>query len=135
MQTDVADAADLPRVLRQAFAASVALPPRPVHLDLFGLQAEVIENGKVAAPLADLSAFRMPMHRPGPDMAAIEAAARALLAAPKVAIVAGDAAALSGCAPELLMVAEALAAPIRCISAWPALTPRRRPIAFCMMRI
>jgi len=83
MQTDVADAADLPRVLRQAFATSVALPPRPVHLDLFGLQAEVIENGKLAAPIADLSAFRMPMHRPGPDMAAIEAAARALMAAPK----------------------------------------------------
>jgi acetolactate synthase-1/2/3 large subunit len=37
---------------------------------------------------------------------------RALLAAPKVAIVAGDAAALSSCGAEVLMVAEALAAPI-----------------------
>ncbi|MCA3363894.1 MAG: thiamine pyrophosphate-binding protein [Roseomonas sp.] len=128
MQTDVADAADLPRVLRQAFAASVALPPRPVHLDLFGLQAEVIENGKVSAPVADFSAFRMPMHRPGPDMAAIEAAARALLAAPKVAIVAGDAAALSGCATELLMVAEALAAPIATALGARGLISTRHPL-------
>jgi acetolactate synthase-1/2/3 large subunit len=112
LSTDVADAADLPRALRQAFATAVAMPPRPVHLDLFGLQAEVIETGSVAAPPSDLSAFRIPMHRPEPDPAATAAAAKTLLAAGKVAIVAGDAAALSGCGEELIAVAEALAAPI-----------------------
>lgn len=112
LSTDVADAADLPRALRQAFATAVAMPPRPVHLDLFGLQAEVIETGSVAAPPADLSAFRTPMHRPEPDPVAIAAAAKALLAAGRIAIVAGDAAALSGCGEELIAVAEALAAPI-----------------------
>ncbi len=112
LSADLADAADLPRALRQAFATAVAMPPRPVHLDLFGLQAEVIEAGSVATPPADLSAFRVPMHRPEPDPAAIAGAAKALLAAGRVAIVAGDAAALSGCGEELLVVAEALSAPI-----------------------
>lgn len=109
---DVAEAADLPRALRQAFAGATATPPRPVHLDLFGLQAEVVEGGAVGVPPADLSAFRMPLHRPEPDPAAVAAAARALLAAPRVAIVAGEGAALSGCGAELIAVAEALAAPI-----------------------
>ncbi len=109
---DVAEAADLPRALRQAFAAATAMPPRPVHLELFGLQAEVVEGGAVAAPPADLSAFRMPLHRPGPEPGAIAAAAAALLAVPRVAIVAGDGAMLSGCGGELLAVAEALAAPV-----------------------
>lgn len=112
LRADVAEAADLPRALRQAFAAATAMPPRPVHLDLFGLQAEVVEGGAVPAPAADLSAFRTPMHRPEPDPAAIAAAAAALRAAPRVAIVAGDGAALSGCGAELLAVADALAAPI-----------------------
>ncbi len=112
LSNDVAEAADLPRLLRQAFAVATALPPRPVHLDLFGLQAEVVEAGQVDAPPADLSAFRVMTHRPEPEAAAIAAAAAALLAAPKVAIVAGDAAALSGCGEALLAVAEALHAPI-----------------------
>lgn len=109
---DVATASDLPRALRQAVSLSVSTPPRPVHLDLFGLQAEVIETGTVAAPVADLSAFRTPLHRPQPDPAAIAAAAKALLAAKKVVIIAGEAAALSGCGDELIALGEVLAAPI-----------------------
>ena len=112
LSNDVADAADLPRALRQAFAAATALPPRPVHLDLFGLQAEVIEAGMVDAPPANLSAFRVQAQRPQPEASAIAAAAAALLAAPKVAIIVGDAAAMSGAGAALLAVAEALHAPV-----------------------
>jgi acetolactate synthase-1/2/3 large subunit len=127
--TDVAEAADLPRVLRQAWAASVAVPPRPVHLDLFGLQAEVIETGTVAAakPL-DLSALRAPAYRAGPDPAAVRAAAAALRATPRVAIVAGDGAALSGCGAELLALAEALAAPLATSLGARGLVPTRHPL-------
>ena len=112
LSTDVAVTADLPRVLRQAFATAVAMPPRPVHLDLFGLQAEVIETGTLDAPPVDLSGFRVLSQRPEPDPAAIAAAAKALLAAKRVVIVAGDGASLSGCGAELLALAAALAAPI-----------------------
>lgn len=125
---DVADAADLPRVLRQAWAASVAVPPRPAHLDLFGLQAEVIETGQVTARPLDLSALRAPAHRPGPDPEAVKAAAATLRAAPRVAIVAGDGAALSGCGAELLALAEALAAPLATSLGARGIVPTRHPL-------
>ncbi|MBW8269569.1 thiamine pyrophosphate-binding protein [Caldovatus aquaticus] len=125
---DVADAADLPRVLRQAWAASVAVPPRPVHLDLFGLQAEVVETGTVTARPLDLSALRAPAYRAGPDPAAVSAAAATLRATPRVAIVAGDGAALSRCGPELLALAEALAAPLATSLGARGLVPTRHPL-------
>ena len=109
---NVDEAADLPRVFRQAWSAAVNLPPRPVHLDLNGLMGEFVETGTTEAPPADLSAWTAPAHRPAADPAAVKEAARALLSAQRVAIVAGDAAALSGCGAELLALAEALAAPV-----------------------
>lgn len=72
----------------------------------------MIETGAIAVPPLDLSAMRVMTQRPQPDRDAIAAAARALLAAKRVVIVAGDAASLSGCGAELLVLAEALAAPI-----------------------
>jgi len=125
---EVADAADLPRVLRQAWSAAVATPQRPVHLDLAGLQAEVIESGTVGAPTVDLSALRVPSHRAAPDPDAIATAAEALLASKRVAIVAGDAAAHSGCGAELLALAEALAAPLATSLGAHDLVPSRHPL-------
>jgi acetolactate synthase-1/2/3 large subunit len=110
--SDVAEVADLPRALRQAWAAAVAVPPRPAHLDLFGLQAEVIETGRLAAPPVALGDLRAPAHRPLADPSAVERAAETLRAATRVVIVAGDGAALSGCGAELLALAEALQAPL-----------------------
>lgn len=105
-------AEDLPRVFRQAWSAAVSVPPRPVHLDLNGLMGEVVETGTTEEPPAALGAWAVPSHRPGADAAEVAAAARALLSAQRVAIVAGDAASLSGCGAELLALAEALAAPV-----------------------
>ena len=47
-------AAELPRVFRQAWAAAIATPPRPVHLDLDGLMGEFVETSQTDAPLAAL---------------------------------------------------------------------------------
>ena len=44
----VDQAADLPRLMRQALREAMTGTPRPAHLDLNGLQAEVIETGIVA---------------------------------------------------------------------------------------
>lgn len=109
-QVDAAE--DLPRAFRQAWSAAVNLPPRPVHLDLNGLMGEFVETTETAEPPAALGHWSAPAHRPAPDPQAVRALAKALLSVEKVAIVAGDAAALSGCGPELLAVAQALAAPI-----------------------
>jgi acetolactate synthase-1/2/3 large subunit len=110
----VDSAADLPRLLRQAWRAAMTGSPRPAHLDLNGLQAEIIETGlvhehAVADPVLQL---RMPPHRPTPSDDEIERAAVVLRAAGRIAIVAGAGATASQAGPELLALGQALAAPI-----------------------
>ena len=76
---DVASAAALPRLLRQALRAATAGAPRPAHLDLFGLMGEVIELGNICEPpVIDKHLMRLPAHRPVPPEADIQAATRAL---------------------------------------------------------
>lgn len=106
-------ASDLPRLFRQGWSAAVAAPPRPVHLDLNGLMAEIVEQGDTGATEpADLSAWTAPRHRPAGDAGDVARLARRLLEEPRIAIVAGDGAALSGCGAELLELAARLRAPI-----------------------
>src|SRR4051794_20678098 len=64
----VESASDLPRLMRQAWRESMTGTPRPAHLDLNGLQAEVVEASTVAeAPVADPAfQLRMPPYRPTP---------------------------------------------------------------------
>src|SRR4029077_5119787 len=111
--TPVDSTAELPRLLRQAWRAALADTPRPTHLDFCGLQGDVIELGQTSEPpLIDPEARRIPAHRLVADAADIERAVAALTAARRVAIVAGDGAAASAAGPELLALAEALAAPV-----------------------
>jgi len=110
----VDSAADLPRLLRQAWRAAMTGSPRPAHLDLNGLQAEIIETGLVHEPaVADPALqLRMPPHRPTPSDDEIERAAGVLRAAGRIVIVAGAGATASQAGPELLALGQALAAPI-----------------------
>ncbi|HET6238548.1 MAG TPA: thiamine pyrophosphate-binding protein [Acetobacteraceae bacterium] len=111
---EVDSAADLPRLLRQAWRAAMTGSPRPAHLDLNGLQAEIIETGLVhAQAVADPALqLRMPPHRPTPSDDEIERTAAVLRAARRIAIVAGEGATASQAGPELLALGQALAAPI-----------------------
>ena len=111
---EVDSAADLPRLLRQAWRAAMTGSPRPAHLDLNGLQAEIIETGLVhAQAVADPALqLRMPPHRPTPSDDEIERTAAVLRAARRIAIVAGAGATASQAGPELLALGQALAAPI-----------------------
>ncbi len=110
----VESAADMPRLLRQAWRETMTGTPRPAHLDLNGLQAEIFETTTVRqAPVADPNyRLGMPAHRPTPSDNDIDHAAATLRSARKVVIVAGEGAAASGAGPEILAVAEALAAPV-----------------------
>jgi acetolactate synthase-1/2/3 large subunit len=111
--TPVDSTAELPRLLRHAWRAALADTPRPTHLDFCGLQGDVIELGQTSEPpVIDGEARQIPAHRPLADAADIERAAAALTAARRVAIVAGDGAAASRAGPEILALAEALAAPV-----------------------
>ena len=107
-------ASDLPRLMRQAWREAMTGTPRPAHLDLNGLQAEVIEGGLVhEAPVAD-PAFQlaMPPYRPTPADDEIERAVAKLRGAKRIVIVAGEGAMVSGAGREVLAVAEALQAPV-----------------------
>ena len=111
---DVSEAADFPRLLRQAWRASMTGSPRPVHLDLYGRSANLFEAGPVNEPAgADpVLQLAMPPYRPSPADDEIERAAKRLLAAKRVVIVAGTGAVQSGAGAEVLALGEALAAPI-----------------------
>lgn len=105
--------ADLPRLLRYAWRAALAETPRPTHLDFNGLQGDVIELGQThESTTIELEARRMPVHRPVADMGDLARAAARLTSVRRVAIVAGDGAAMSNAGPEILALAEALAAPV-----------------------
>jgi acetolactate synthase-1/2/3 large subunit len=124
---EVAEAAHLPRLLRQAWAAAVSVPVRPVHLDLAGLMAEIVEQGRIAEPPADLSALAAPRFRGAPDPDAVAAAVALLAAESRIVIVAGDGALLSGCGAEVIALAEALEAPVLTTLGARALVPTRHP--------
>jgi acetolactate synthase-1/2/3 large subunit len=111
---EVDAASDLPRLMRQAWRAAMTGTPRPAHLDLNGLQGEVIETGTVPEPAATDPAFQlsMPPFRPTPADDEIERAAAALRTSKRLAIVAGAGVTASQAGPELLALGRALAAPI-----------------------
>jgi acetolactate synthase I/II/III large subunit len=111
--TPVDSTSELPRLLRHAWRAALAETPRPTHLDFSGLQGDVIELGQTSEPpVIDPEARQIPAHRPVADADDIERAAKALTAVRRVAIVAGDGAVASQAGPEILALAEALAAPV-----------------------
>ncbi len=127
----VESAADLPRLFRHAWRASMAGTPRPVHLDLNGRIAEVVETGPVAEPVGQGSPFdqKLPPHRPEPDPSSVERAAAAISAAKRVAIVAGAGAAASGCGAELLALASLLKAPLGTSLGARGIIPTRHPLS------
>jgi acetolactate synthase-1/2/3 large subunit len=129
---DVETAADLPRLLRQAWRAAMVGSPRPAHLDLYGRSANLIETGLVAElPAVDPALqLAMPPYRPTPSDGEIERAAARLRAARRIAIVAGTGAAASGAGAELLALGEALAAPIGTSLGGRGVVPTRHPLSF-----
>jgi acetolactate synthase I/II/III large subunit len=120
---------ELPRLLRHAWRAALAEAPRPTHLDFCGLQGDVIELGHTSEPTdIDPEARQIPAHRPVADAHDIERAAAALKAAGRVVIVAGDGAAASQAGPEVLALAEALAAPVATSLGARGIVPTRHPL-------
>jgi acetolactate synthase-1/2/3 large subunit len=104
---------ELPRLLRHAWRAALAETPRPTHLDFNGLQGDVIELGQTSEPpVLETEARPIPVHRPVADDGDIERIAMLLKGARRIAIVAGDGAAASQAGPEVLALAEVLAAPV-----------------------
>jgi acetolactate synthase I/II/III large subunit len=127
----VEEAADLPRLLRHAWRATMTGTPRPVHLDLNGLQAEIIETGLVHEPTGIDPAphLTMPPYRPVPADSEVERVAVALRAAGRIVVVAGTGAVASQAGPELLALGEALAAPVATSLGGRGLVPTRHALS------
>lgn len=124
--TPVETTVELPRLLRQAWRAALGDTVRPAHLDFNGLQGDVIELGQTdEPPVLETEQRPVPVHRPVADERDLEKAAALLAGARRVAIVAGDGAAVSGAGAEVLALAEALAAPVATTLGARALIPTR----------
>jgi acetolactate synthase-1/2/3 large subunit len=128
---EVASAGDLPRLFRHAWRMALGGTPRPAHLDLEGLQAEVIETGIAGETTGTGAPFDLvlPPHRPVPPAGDIARAVAALSGARRVVIVAGAGATASGCGQELLALAEVLAAPVATSLGARGLVPTRHPLS------
>ncbi len=104
---------ELPFQLRQAFREATTGAPGPVHLELPGIRGE-----QVALLEADLevvieeSFSRYPAFRPEPEPERVREAARLLVQAGRVVIVAGGGVITSKAEPEIVRLAEALGLPV-----------------------
>jgi acetolactate synthase-1/2/3 large subunit len=128
--TPVESTGELPRLLRQAWRAAMSDPVRPTHLDFNGLQGDVIELGQTDASVEiDTDKRPIPVYRPVAADSDSERAAKLLLGARRLAIVAGDGAAASGAGPEVLALGEALAAPIATTLGARGLIPTRHKLS------
>jgi acetolactate synthase-1/2/3 large subunit len=100
-------------LLPQAFREATTGAPRPVHLDLAGLQAEIIESAQIAErPVVQTRFAQAPAFRIPPDDAAIAEAAAAVDASKRPLIVCGSGAVQAGAHDAVRALAEKLDAPV-----------------------
>src|SRR5262252_6366105 len=78
--------ADLPRLLRHAWRAALAETPRPAHLDVNGVQGDVVELGQThESTMLEPEPRGLPVHRPLADERDLAHAAALLTGARRVA--------------------------------------------------
>ncbi|MDB5955882.1 thiamine pyrophosphate-binding protein [Ramlibacter sp.] len=110
---NVTRAADLPRLLANAWRTALAGAPRPVHLDVAGLMAEFLEKETLddsAVPADLLRNIQRPLLAPADYQ--LQAAAAAVRGGRKVVIVAGSDAVVTGAGPALCALARQIGAPV-----------------------
>jgi acetolactate synthase-1/2/3 large subunit len=109
--TEVSNAAQLPRLLRQATRRSVSGNPGPVYLGVPGdIYEEKVPGYKAPQPLEEH--FELPLARPAPSPADAEAAVVALAVARRPVILVGNGIHQSGAWSELQRLAERLRVPV-----------------------
>lgn len=114
----------LPEILHKAFKTAVSGRPGPVHIDLpLTIQAE---RGDVEVP--DPTLHKIEGRQRG-DAAQVRRAVELLLGAKRPVIVCGSGAKMSGASPEILALAEHLAAPVGCAHRGKGVIPEDHPLA------
>ncbi len=103
----------LPHLLRQAFREATSGAPGPVHLDLQGIQGELVVEAEAGLEVIVEEPFtRVPAFRPEPEAERVREAARVLSEARRPVIVAGGGVATSQAKQEVVELAEMLSIPI-----------------------
>jgi acetolactate synthase-1/2/3 large subunit len=104
--------ARFPDLLRQAFRVATSGAPGPVHLELAGTHAQVLEREAELTPLWEERFMKVPAFRPEPEPHAVRAAAQLLAQAARPVILAGGGVIWSGAEAELATLAEQLQIPV-----------------------
>lgn len=113
MQASVEVADQLPLLLQQALREATTGTPRPVHLDINGLQGEQIEGARLNTPFfPDPRYGQIPAHRPAAAPAEIEQAAAGLARAQKPVLVIGTGAVQAGAHRIVSKLTETLQIPV-----------------------
>jgi acetolactate synthase-1/2/3 large subunit len=109
----VDNVAQLPHLLRQAFREATSGAPGPVHLDLQGIQGEVVVEAEADLEVIVEEPFtHRPPFRPEPEPERVREAARVLSQARRPVIVAGGGVTASQAQPEVVQLAELLSIPV-----------------------
>jgi acetolactate synthase I/II/III large subunit len=101
-----------PDLLRQAFRVATSAAPGPVHLEMSGTHAQVLEREAELTPLWEERFMKVPAFRPEPEPDAMRAALDVLARAERPVIVAGGGVVWSGAEGELARLAELLQIPV-----------------------
>ncbi len=101
-----------PDLLRQAFRAATSGVPGPVHLEMAGTHAQVLESEADLTPLWEERFMKVPAFRPEPEPDAVRAALDTLARAERPVILAGGGVIWSGAEAELVTLAERLQIPV-----------------------
>ncbi|MEE8443478.1 MAG: thiamine pyrophosphate-binding protein [Dehalococcoidia bacterium] len=103
----------LPVLLRQAFREATSGTPGPVHLDLQGIQGDVVIEAEADLdPTIEEQFGRYPAFRPSPEPELVMEAARTLAQYRKPVIVAGGGVTASQAQREVVELAEMLSIPV-----------------------
>src|SRR5213594_5018648 len=101
-----------PDLLRQAFRVATSAAPGPVHLEMAGTHAQVLEGEAELTPFWEERFMKVPAFRPEPEPDAVRAAAQALARAQRPVIIVGGGVIWSAAEAELVTVAERLQIPV-----------------------
>ena len=104
--------ARFPDLLRQAFRVATSGAPGPVHLELAGTHAQVLEREMELTPLWEERFMQVPAFRPEPEPDAVRAAVQLLAQTARPVILAGGGVIWSGAEAELAKLAEQLQIPV-----------------------
>jgi acetolactate synthase-1/2/3 large subunit len=101
-----------PDLLRQAFRAATSAAPGPVHLELAGTHAQVLEGEAELMPCWEERFMKVPAFRPEPEPDAVRAAAHALTRAERPVLLVGGGVIWSAAEAEVAALAERLQIPV-----------------------